>query len=200
VKTANNKPIASAKATITAKYYRDCADENDRYLAQLIGQIANGDRMAFKNLYDLVGGQLLRVVRNILRNGTEADDAVQETLLRIWRHAGRYDAERGKPMAWMGTIARNAAFDLSKTTRVVVDDSVLESLEFATQPQDPPDAKLARCLLLLPPEQARAIVLIYTYGLTHTELASLLRVPLGTVKSWVKRGTAQLRVHLLDEI
>lgn len=200
MKTAKKKPGVSTTAIATEKYYKACAEENDRYLAGLIGQIAKGDRLAFKNLYELVGGQLLRVVRNILRNNGEADDAVQETLLRIWRHAGRYEAGRGKPMAWMGTIARNAAFDMGKTARLTVDDSVLENLEFATQPQDPPDAKLARCLLLLPAEQARAIVLIYTYGLTHAELALLLKVPLGTAKSWVKRGTEQLRVYLIDDM
>lgn len=185
-------------ASAIQRHYQKSAEENDELLAGLIVQIAKGDRLAFKKLYDLVGGHLLRVVRNILRNNSEAEDALQETLLRIWRYAGRYEVGRGKPMAWMGTIARNAAFDFGKTPRVTLDERALDNLEFSTQPQDPPDVKLARCLILLPPEQARAITLMYTYGLTHNELALVLKAPLGTVKSWVKRGTEQLRIYLAD--
>lgn len=187
-------------AAAVERHYRESAQENDRILSQLITQIADGDRLAFKKLYDLVGGRLLRVERNILRNNVEAEDALQETMLRIWRHAGRYDATRGKPMAWMGTIARNAAFDFCKSPRLTLDERAVDKLEYAVQPQDPPDAKLAHCLSLLPPEQSQAIVLIYTYGLSHNELALLLKVPLGTAKSWVRRGTEQLRAYLVDEV
>lgn len=181
-----------------ATHYKVHAVRNDLILTGLLKEIASGDRRAYKKLYDLIGGQLLRIVSNILRNDVAAEDALQEALLRIWRYAGRYEPARGTPMAWMGTIARNAAFDFGKAPVTHVDETTLDNLEFSTPPQDPPDQKLAQCLKRLPAEQGNAIILMYTYGLSHAELALYLGVPLGTVKSWVTRGTNQLRSQILD--
>lgn len=172
------------------------AFESSERLSGLIGEVAVGDKLAFKELYFLVSGRLFAVARNILRDNLEAEDALQETFLRIWRFSNRYDPARGKPIAWMSTIARNAALDIVKSKRSALDLGALDNLEFATQPLDPPDIQLARGLESLPPEQANAIKLMYTYGLTHSELSLKLKVPLGTAKSWVKRGTEQLRLYM----
>ena len=165
----------------------------DAILADLLQKTAAQDRLAFQALYDLVSGRLFSVIKGILRNNAEVEDALQESLLRIWRFAHRFDADRGKPMAWMSTISRNVALDIIKLKQIKVDVGILDSLEFATQPLNPPDRKLNQALMRLPPEQAKAIALMYTYGLSHSELAKLLQVPLGTAKSWVMRGTDQLR-------
>ncbi len=162
-------------------------------LELLLEQVAQGDMEAFRRLYDDVAGRLLAITHNILRDAQAAEDAVQEALLRIWRNAGRYDRARGTPLAWMGVIARNAALDMAQRRQPVEELEVADTLDLATPAIEPPDAQLGRCLERLPPEQAAAIVTMYTYGLSHSELADRLTVPLGTAKSWVRRGTRSLK-------
>ena len=129
----------------------------------------------------------------ILRDHQIAEDAVQEAFLRVWRNAGRYDRERGSPLAWMGVIARNAALDMVQLRRPFEELDVADTLDLAIAAVEPPDARLGQCLQRLPADQARAIVTMYIYGLSHSELAQHLAVPLGTAKSWIRRGTLSLK-------
>lgn len=163
------------------------------HLAVLLQSVAAGDRSAFRAVYDAAAGRLLAIALRILRDPQAAEDAVQEAFLRIWRNAARYTPEKGAPMAWMGIIARNAALDLVRARRPMQDFEQVETLELAVAAIEPPDARLGQCIGRLPENQARAIVMMYTYGLSHSELAERLAVPLGTAKSWVKRGTDTLR-------
>lgn len=177
---------------------RHAVDDNQA-IVELLQKAATQDMVAYRMLYNVVGPRLLRVTRNILRNDTDAEDALQDAFVKIWRYASRYDAERGAPMAWMVTIARNAAFDLLKPSTTSLDERALDNLEYAVLPLSPPDQKLARCLRSLPLNQSHAIMLMYTYGLTQSEIALHLKVPLGTVKSWITRGTQHLRLLIVDE-
>ncbi len=193
-----NENAGETPTKVTDSHRSSGSPQNEERLSKLISRIAVSDKLAFKELYGLVSPRLCAVARNILRHNAEAEDALQEAFLRIWRFSGRFDLARGAPMAWMSTIARNAALDIVRSKRSVLDLGALDELEFATQPLDPPDVKLERGLKSIPPEQAKAIRLMYAYGLSHSELAVTLNVPLGTVKSWVKRGTDQLRIYMKD--
>lgn len=155
--------------------------------------IAGGDTGAFRVLYDAASPRLFAIVLRILGDRAHAEDVLQEVFVRIWRRAGSYDPARGAPMAWLGRIARNAAFDALATRR---NDDTIEAAdrpELAVAPVDPPDARLGQCMKQLPADQARAITEAYTYGLSHGELALRLNAPLGTVKSWINRGMASLK-------
>lgn len=162
-------------------------------MERMLGAVAGGDMVAFRQLYDCAAGRMLAIAMNILRDRDAAEDAVQDAFLRIWRKAGSYEASRGTPLAWMGVIARNAALDGARRKRPVEDLESIDLIEFAVQPVEPPDARLGRCLGRLPAEQAQAITTMYTFGLSHAELAERLCAPLGTVKSWIRRGTQNLK-------
>jgi RNA polymerase sigma-70 factor, ECF subfamily len=162
-------------------------------LAALLQSVADGDRKAFRALYDASAGRLLAIAMRILRDPQAAADAVQEAYLRIWRNAGRFEPAKGAPLAWMGVIARNAALDQVDKRRPLEQLEAAGDACLSVAPLEPPDARLGQCLKRLPENHARAIVTMYTYGLSHSELAEHLAVPLGTAKSWVRRGTDALR-------
>jgi RNA polymerase sigma-70 factor (ECF subfamily) len=113
--------------------------------------------------------------------------------VKIWRHAGRFDRSRGAPLAWIGVIARNAALDRLEAvgdarSYVDIEDEIVQPTQM--------DTHLMRCLNNLPKPRGEALLLMYIYGLTHQELADRLSAPLGTVKSWVRRGAIELREAL----
>jgi RNA polymerase sigma-70 factor, ECF subfamily len=159
-------------------------------LEQLLAQIAAGDQRAFRELYDSTSARLLGAARRILGDGALAEDAVQEAYVRIWRSAARFDPARGVALAWMGRILRNAALDRIPKDR---DFGRIEDIEIAVMPAEPADARVHQCLKKLPEAQGNALILMYIHGLTHPELAEHLGAPLGTVKSWVRRGSESLR-------
>lgn len=160
-------------------------------LEALLYKIGQGDRRAFHNLYDRVAGRMFASAQRILGDGSLAEDAVQEACVRIWRSAGKFDPARGVALAWVGKILRNAALDRLPKQR---EAGRIEDFEIAVMPVEPPSARMGECLRKLPGQQGRAMVLMYVHGMTHSELADYFGAPLGTVKSWIKRGLATLRV------
>lgn len=160
-------------------------------LESLLHLIGQGDRRAFRNLYDRVAGRMFASARRILGDGDLAEDAVQEAFVRIWRSAAKFDPARGVAMAWVGKILRNAALDRLPKQR---DTGRLDDVDIAVMPVEPPNARVGQCLKKLPGQQGKAMVLMYVHGMTHSELAEHFGAPLGTVKSWIKRGMATLRV------
>jgi len=161
-------------------------------LADLLRAMAGGDRAAVRELYGLVGGRLYGVAQRILRDPGLAEDAVQDAFLKIWRNAHRFDAAKGQASAWMAVIVRRAAID--KRPRVS-----LQMLPELAAPNIDPDylhPRLQACLSQLPEVHRNALVLMYVYGLSHSELAAAMNAPLGTVKSWVRRAGAALREKL----
>lgn len=155
--------------------------------------IAQGDRDAFRALYEHVSPRLFAIILRILGDRGHAEDVLQEVFLRIWRRAGAYDPARGTPLAWLSVIARNAALDALSARRIDHELDAADRPELAVCPVEPPDARLGQCLKLLPASQARAICEAYTYGLSHSELSQRMGVPVGTVKSWINRGMANLK-------
>lgn len=162
-------------------------------LEPLLGQVANGDMEAFARLYDITSPRLFAIALRILRNEAVAQDATQEAYVNIWRKSKLYDPSRGSPIGWMSVIVRNVALNMIRADRPT---EPIDDLDIPVAPVDPPDSRLGYCLKQLPPDQRNAIVLTYTYGLTHSELAEHLSVPLGTAKSWVRRGMLTLKERM----
>src|SRR3954468_6352850 len=161
-------------------------------LAELLGEIARGERAAAGELYRLVGGRLYGIAQRILRDSGLAEDAVQEGFLKIWKNAHRFDAAKGQPSTWMGVIVRRVAID--RRPKVVT--QVLPELAAPNFDMDYVHPRLRACLEELPELHRNALVLMYVYGLSHSELAQAMDAPLGTVKSWVRRASAALKEKL----
>lgn len=160
-------------------------------LEALLALIGQGDRSAFRYLYDRVAGRMLASARRILGDRELAEDAVQDAFVRIWRSAAKFDPARGVALAWVGRIVRNAALDRLPKER---DMGRIEDIDLAVMPVEPPSARVGQCLRKLPDQQGKAMILMYVHGMTHSELAVHFGAPLGTVKSWIKRGMATLRI------
>jgi RNA polymerase sigma-70 factor (ECF subfamily) len=161
-------------------------------LAELLGHIAGGDRAATRELYGLIGGRLYGIAQRILRDPSLAEDAVQEAFLKVWKNAHRFDAAKGAASTWMAVIVRRVALD----RRPKVAMQVLPELAAPAVDLDYVHPRLRECLAELPVLHRNALVLMYVYGLSHSELAAAMDAPLGTVKSWVRRASAALKEKL----
>jgi RNA polymerase sigma-70 factor (ECF subfamily) len=169
-------------------------------LEHLIARSALGDRGAFRELYRAAAPKLFGVALRILRREDWAEEVLQECFVSFWRHAPDYNASRAAPMTWMTSIVRNRCLDwLRRPNPEPLAEEALEALEsdnpgpLALLEQGRDSAALARCLRALEARQRQAIALAFFDGLSHAELAQHLRQPLGTVKTWVRRGLARLR-------
>ena len=172
-------------------------------LRTLVARSALGDRAAFRELYRASAPKLFAVALRILRREDWAEEVLQECYVSVWRHAGEYDATRAAPMTWLTSIVRNRCLDwLRKPNPEAPDEEFLNELEsdnpgpLVRLEQSRDTAALARCLRSLDARQRQAIALAFYEGLSHAELAQHLRQPLGTVKTWVRRGLARLRACL----
>jgi len=178
-------------------------------LLALLEASSRHDQIAFAELYARTSAHLYGVLMRMLKRTDWADEALQDCYMRVWRRSDSYHPERGSPMAWLTTIARYRALDLLRMRRPEVTESALADeapniLERADE-RERPDlraveaeglAQLGKCMQGLSAEQRRSVLLAYYEGYTHAELASRLAAPIGTVKSWVRRGLAQLRACL----
>ncbi len=169
---------------------------------QLIRRIAARDQNALSELYAAYGGMVYGLAYRILQNSTFAEEVTQDIFLTIWNQASRWDSARGTLAAWMLSIARNASIDRlrqeqRRPLRTAVDlDEMLEFVGGGGTVDDPAwhDGRLLRTLMgRLPTEQAEAIQLAFFEGLSHTEIAERLKLPLGTVKTRVRLGMMKLK-------
>jgi RNA polymerase sigma-70 factor (ECF subfamily) len=158
----------------------------------MVRDMAAGDQAAVGRLYGALAPRLYAVAHRILRDGTLAEDAVQEAFIKIWRNAGRFDSAKGTVAAWAAVITRRTALD--RKPKAVF--TALPELEAPAPDPDYLHPRLKSCLQALPPEHRNALVLMYVYGLSHSELAQALGAPLGTVKSWARRGGSALKESL----
>jgi RNA polymerase sigma-70 factor (ECF subfamily) len=177
-------------------------------LAELLAASARGDERAFARLYGLTAAKLFALTLGILRQRDRAEEALQETYTRLWRFAHRYDPAKGPAMGWIVTIARNTALTaLERRPRDAAGAEETDFEQWASADPNPLEQAmqssaaraLARCLQELEARQRRTIILAYFEGLTHVELAGRLRTPVGTVKSWIRRGLARLNRCLSDD-
>jgi RNA polymerase sigma factor (sigma-70 family) len=183
--------------------------EPDAELMQLIDRVAQRDEAALKSLYELTSGKLYGLAMRVVRHNEWAEDALQDTFLQIWRTAPDYRASLSPPMAWLGLIVRSRALDLLRRRKAErehltdeIDEAMADTLEGDSP--NPMDTSLAsqqawalhQCLGKLENKQREVVSLAYLRDLSHGELATQLKLPLGTVKTWIRRGLDQLRTCL----
>ena len=178
------------------------AEPESATLEALLTRCASRDSQALETLYALVAPILLGVLLKILRRRELAEDALQDVFVKVWQEARQFDRIRGRPLAWLISIARYRAIDLQRSQRPVLalTDLHLElepSLQVAGAAADAMGlglgAALMRCLDEIAAPQRRCLTLAYQDGLSHGEIARAVGEPLGTVKSWVRRSLLSLR-------
>lgn len=170
-------------------------------LVEVLVRTGDEDRAAFRELYRLTSAKLFGIAFRICGERQAAEDVLHDVYLTIWKRAGAYEPSRASPITWLATIARNRAIDWrrAQTTRrampiedapPIVDDAPLAS-ETMIAGQDA--QQLHGCLDGLEQRQREAIRTAFFDGVTYADLAEQQNVPLGTMKSWVRRGMLKLK-------
>jgi RNA polymerase sigma-70 factor, ECF subfamily len=169
-------------------------------LGALLTRVARGDQDAYAAVYDRTAGQVLGLVRTVVRDPAQSEEVVQEVLLDVWRSASRYDAELGSAKAWVMTLAHRRAVDrvrseqkaaereLRVASSAVAYDEVAEAVETRLDRE-----RVRRCLGSLTELQRESVTLAYYGGYTYREVAGLLGVAVGTVKTRMRDGLIRLR-------
>ncbi len=180
---------------------RSEADEARRRLADALIRAGRGSRSALAEVYEATSAKLFGICLRILGERGEAEDALQDIYLNVWRKAGSFDPERASPITWLAALARNRSIDRLRARA----GRISEPIEAALHISDPaPDAatsleaaeagaRLSGCIGELETRKADAIRTAFFEGATYAELAVRSGVPLGTMKSWVRRGLHQLK-------
>jgi RNA polymerase sigma-70 factor (ECF subfamily) len=176
------------------------ADAAGQTAQELIIRCAAQDRAAFRALYAAWSGRLHGVAMRITRDPALAADATHDAFVQVWQQAGRFDPERGEAGSWLLSLARYRALDLVRRRgREVLGHEPAE--EEADQGLDPLNALLAtddggalhRCLERLSAERRKLVVMAFVEGFSHSQLSARLGVPIGTVKSWIRRSLIGLK-------
>jgi RNA polymerase sigma-70 factor, ECF subfamily len=174
-------------------------------LEELLPRVAQGDRAAFAELYDRTAPRVFGLVKRLLRDHAQSEEVTQEIYLEIWQTASRYEPAKGGGMSWMLTMAHRRAVDRVRASQASRDrdarvgirdyarefDSVAERAEVVLESERVKDA-LGRLTEL----QREAVTLAYFGGYSHSEVAALLRIPIGTVKTRLRDGMIRLRDEL----
>jgi RNA polymerase sigma-70 factor (ECF subfamily) len=180
--------------------------DDNAHLHHLLAAVALGDRKAFRTLYDATSARLFGFALRILKKDELAEEALQDAFVSVWHAASSYQVHLSAPLTWMAAIVRNKALDIRRRSSASLE------VELATEDYDPVEAlqdsaagpqelaqlsrdaaALARCMERLASRQRQAIGLAYLYDLSHSEVAAQLSLPLGTVKTWIRRGLDRLR-------
>jgi len=174
-------------------------------LALALGRTAQGDRAAFRSVYEATSAKLLGVCLRILADRQLAEDVLQDTYLTVWRKAESFDASRASPITWLVTIARNRSIDRLRSGKPVrfaapveaAHDLADEAPRADTLIEKGDDARrLTTCLDELDEKAARCIRTAFFEGVTYDVLAEREGTPLGTMKSWIRRGLQRLKACL----
>ena len=183
------------------------APSPDAELISLIDRIGLRDEAALRLLYDRTAPRLMGLAMRVVRQREWAEDVLQESFMTVWRAAGDYRGTLSPPLAWLGLIVRSRSLDLLRRRTAdraqltqEFDELMAETLESdAPNPADTADASeqawaLHQCLSQLEARQREVVSLAYLRELSHGELAEQLKLPLGTVKTWIRRGLEKLRL------
>ncbi|MEV0600379.1 sigma-70 family RNA polymerase sigma factor [Streptomyces sp. NPDC050315] len=171
-------------------------------LEALLTRVAGGDQEAFGEVYDRVSGPVLGMVRGILRDRAQSEEVAQEVLIEVWRCAARFRADKGRAMTWVMMLAHRRAVDRVRAVQAEAErehkaalldhtsayDEVTEQVESRWERQ-----RVRRCMGALTKLQRESVTLAYYRGLTYREIAQLLSLPLGTVKTRMRDGLIRLR-------
>jgi RNA polymerase sigma-70 factor, ECF subfamily len=178
-------------------------------LANLVQRIAGGDHDALGELYDVTVSRLYALARLILRNSADAEDVVCDVYIQVWQNAAKFQGERGAVMGWLFVICRSRALDLNRRNRLRARLASLETSHGEEEPREPtaPEDILdlmkqgtavhlaLRKLTLM---QRRLVALAFFKGLSHSEIADECHLPMGTVKSQIRRALSALRAELTE--
>jgi RNA polymerase sigma-70 factor, ECF subfamily len=169
-------------------------------LAALLAQVARGDGAAFEAVYEYVSGPVFGLVRSVVRDPAQSEEVAQEVLLDVWRTASRFDASRGSAITWVMTLAHRRAVDRVRSARAAAEREERVAVAAAAADDVAEEAfarlereQVRRCLDSLTQLQREAVTLAYYGGYTYQEVAGLLGVALGTVKTRMRDGLIRLR-------
>lgn len=180
-------------------------DTDPEQVGEWLAGVARGDAAAFEALYRATSSRLFGVCLRVLPDRAEAEDVLQEVYTTIWRKAGQFDQTRAGAMTWMAMIARNRAIDrlraspsASRHADIEVAEQVADAGPSPAQQAEAADegTRLGACLEQLEPRRRGLIRTAFFEGATYEELAARIGSPLGSVKSWIRRGLLQLRTCL----
>jgi len=173
----------------------DVTSDDAEIDAGLVAAIASGDRGALATLYDRHSGILLGLAMRIVRDRREAEDLLHDVFLEAWRSAKDFDPKRGRVRTWLAIRMRSRALDLQKSARVSrnAGDAGPDLLVDDTENRSPDHARVRAALADLGAEQRRVLELAYFEGLSCTEIAARISIPVGTVKSRIAAGLDRLR-------
>lgn len=169
-------------------------------ISHLLGRIALRDRRAFAVLYDRSAPKLFGICLRILKDRSEAEEALQEVYVKIWQRADRYVSGDTDPMSWLAAIARNQAIDRIRARRPTAVD-IDEAYDLADASATPEEnavlssegRRIENCMNELEPDRASAVRRAYVEGVTYEELAEMFGVPLNTMRTWLRRSLLKLR-------
>lgn len=169
--------------------------ESEDSVAALLLRIADKDADAFRELYDRTAPRQLAIAERLLRRRDLAEEALQDAYVSIWQKAQNFRPGKGSAVGWVSAIVRRRAIDRLRASPWLRRETVMEEWEIPFTRTDSADNRIALkfCLDQLTDTTKRAIGLSYLYGLTHRELSRLLDLPLGTLKSQIRRGFAALK-------
>ena len=171
-------------------------------IASCLARSALGDQVAFAELYQLTSAKLFAVALRIVQDRGQAEEVLQECYVSIWHHASDYAVAKSQPMTWLAAIVRNRCLDAVRRVRVEtteLDETLIETTaDAAPTPEAATEAaaeaaRIGRCIGGLEASERQAIGLAFYHGLSHHEVATQLRKPLGTIKSHIRRGMLKLK-------
>ena len=179
--------------------------DDDLSIETLLRDVADGDRAAFAEIYDRISSRVLGLIIRLLRDRAQSEEVMQEVFLEIWQQAAKFDTNRGSGMAWVLTMAHRRAIDRIRASQKSHErdlrigirdmerdfDSVSESVEIRIE-----NERVKRSMSRLTPLQREAVILAYYGGYSHSEMAQILGIPLGTVKTRLRDGMIRLRDEL----
>ena len=183
----------------------DRGDGPQELLDAAMTRLAQGDRTALRTIYDASATKLFAICLRILGDRAEAEDALQDVYINLWRRADRFDAERASAIAWLSSFARNRAIDRLRSGRVLRQSGPIDEAVGLADRQPLPDrqvesaeesARIHHCLDQLEDQQREPIRRAFFDGLTYAQLATKNNTPLGTMKSRIRRGLARLKACL----
>lgn len=189
--------VMSGNPTIDITAPKDIGFDEAReaQLAAALARCASGDRAALQMIYASEAPKMIGIARRILFRTDLAEEAVHDAFLRIWRSAASFDPHRGSARGWLYAVVRNRALSIHRNEHRydASDESALDIDCETTVMRMPETSALRRCLERIDRPRRDVVVLAYVHGMSHGELAGRLKVPLGTVKSWVRRSLFSLQ-------
>ena len=175
------------------------------HVGALLERVAGGDQAAFADLYDMLSSRVFGLILRVLVDRAQSEEVLQEVFLELWQSAGRFAPNKGQGRSWVFMIAHRRAVDRVRSSQANADrdvrigsrdvgdmhDSVAEQVELKIE-----GARVAGAVATLPAIQREAITLAYYGGYSQSEIAALLRVPLGTIKTRMRDGLSRLRTEM----